>query len=93
MTPAARQTTHQAFTTAQLVVVVGSTVVAALLVAVQFAQPNALSGVVSFDDGVYFGSSLLLWRGTLPYADFVFLHPPRTCHHSRTPCYRQPCHR
>jgi hypothetical protein len=29
-----------------------------------------------YDDGVYFSSALLLFRGVLPYRDFVFVHPP-----------------
>lgn len=32
--------------------------------------------VVDYDGGVYFGSSLQLVDGKLPYRDFVFVHPP-----------------
>ena len=33
-------------------------------------------GVLDYDGGVYFGSSLALSHGALPYRDFVFVHPP-----------------
>ena len=32
--------------------------------------------IVDYDEGVYFGSSLSLVDGRLPYRDFVFVHPP-----------------
>ncbi len=35
-----------------------------------------LSGLVEYDDGVYFGSSLQLIHGLLPYRDFVLIQPP-----------------
>src|SRR5689334_23976403 len=31
---------------------------------------------VDYDEGVYFSASALLFRGVLPYRDFVFVHPP-----------------
>lgn len=33
-----------------------------------------------YDDGVYFSASALLWRGVLPYRDFIFVHPPGILH-------------
>lgn len=42
----------------------------------QLSLPNVLHGVFSYDDGVYFGSSLALVRGVIPYRDFVFVAPP-----------------
>ena len=35
-----------------------------------------LAYVVNYDEGVYFSASALLTRGTLPYRDFLFVHPP-----------------
>jgi len=31
---------------------------------------------IDFDEGVYFSAASLVWRGVLPYRDFVFVHPP-----------------
>jgi alpha-1,2-mannosyltransferase len=55
--------------------------VAMVMVAIQLAQPDALTGVHGYDgrgndDGVYFSASLRLLRGVLPYADFDHVHPP-----------------
>lgn len=54
----------------------GPVAVAAVLIGYQLSQPNVLTGIEAYDDGVYMGASLLMWRGSLPYADFVFVHPP-----------------
>jgi hypothetical protein len=35
-----------------------------------------LSGVFEYDDGVYFGSAVMLIQGHLPYRDFVLIQPP-----------------
>ncbi len=35
-----------------------------------------LAGVFEYDDGVYFGSAVLLIHGHLPYRDFVLIQPP-----------------
>ena len=40
------------------------------------AQAGAFGYPVDYDEGVYFASSSLLLHGTLPYRDFVFVHPP-----------------
>lgn len=35
-----------------------------------------LAWAVDYDEAVYFAASALLWKGVLPYRDFVFVHPP-----------------
>ena len=35
-----------------------------------------LSGVISYDDGVYYAGAVGVVHGQLPYRDFLFLHPP-----------------
>jgi alpha-1,2-mannosyltransferase len=35
-----------------------------------------LSGVLGYDDGVYYAGAVGLVHGRLPYRDFLFLHPP-----------------
>jgi hypothetical protein len=42
----------------------------------RLAIPGVLSGLTAYDDGVYFGGSLQLFSGSIPYRDFVFVHPP-----------------
>ena len=39
-------------------------------------RPNALFGIVEYDDGVYVGAAVRLVHGVMPYRDFVFGHPP-----------------
>ncbi len=39
-------------------------------------RSGGLNAVLGYDDGVYFGASLGLTRGALPYRDFVLVHPP-----------------
>jgi len=41
-----------------------------------FHRHGALGAIIHFDESVYFGASSMLWRGLLPYRDFVFVHPP-----------------
>lgn len=41
-----------------------------------FRAGGVLGWPVDYDEGVYTAASALLWRGTLPYRDFVFVHPP-----------------
>ncbi len=31
---------------------------------------------IDYDEGVYFSASALLWKGVLPYRDYVLVHPP-----------------
>ncbi|MEO8382954.1 MAG: hypothetical protein ABI779_25075 [Acidobacteriota bacterium] len=40
------------------------------------AVGGPLASPSSYDDGVYYSASALLFRGVLPYRDFVFVHPP-----------------
>ncbi len=53
---------------------------AALVAFVVRALPLARFGAwevpVDYDEGVYFSAAALLWKGVLPYRDFVFVHPP-----------------
>jgi alpha-1,2-mannosyltransferase len=42
----------------------------------QLARPNYLFGPTTYDDGADFGTALRLIDGSLPYRDYVFLHPP-----------------
>ena len=41
-----------------------------------FNRHGAFGYPVDYDEGVYFSASALLFRGELPYRDFVFVHPP-----------------
>lgn len=41
-----------------------------------FGAGGPLAWPVDYDEAVYFSSSALLFRGILPYRDFVFVHPP-----------------
>ncbi len=41
-----------------------------------FHRHGALGHIIHFDESVYFAASSMLWRGLLPYRDFVFVHPP-----------------
>jgi alpha-1,2-mannosyltransferase len=40
------------------------------------SRPGYLLGVTEYDDGPYFGSSVSLIDGLLPYRDFVLVQPP-----------------
>lgn len=40
------------------------------------AAPSHLGGITEYDDAVYFGTSLLMSHGLLPYRDFVMVQPP-----------------
>lgn len=37
---------------------------------------SGLTGVIGYDDGVYYSASALLLDGRVPYRDFLLLHPP-----------------
>jgi hypothetical protein len=39
-------------------------------------RAGAAGYVINYDEGVYFAASALLWKGLLPYRDFLFVHPP-----------------
>ena len=40
------------------------------------ATPTHIGGITEYDDAVYFGTSLLMTHGLLPYRDFVMVQPP-----------------
>jgi hypothetical protein len=48
----------------------------ALRVAPLVRAGGPLAWVVDYDESVYFAASALLFKGVLPYRDFVFVHPP-----------------
>src|SRR5438128_6565592 len=39
-------------------------------------KAGAMGYPIDYDEGVYFSASALLFKGILPYRDFVFVHPP-----------------
>lgn len=41
-----------------------------------FRASGVLGWAVDYDEGVYLSASALLWKGALPWRDFVFVHPP-----------------
>jgi 4-amino-4-deoxy-L-arabinose transferase-like glycosyltransferase len=41
-----------------------------------FRAGGPIAHPIDYDEGVYFAASALLFRGVLPYRDFVFVHPP-----------------
>lgn len=51
-------------------------VVGAAFRLVPYLTPGVILGEREYDDGVMFSGALLLLRGRMPYADFVYLHPP-----------------
>lgn len=52
-------------------------VAAAVLVrAYPWFKPHAFTGVLEYDDGVYYAAAKQLLHGRVPYRDFVILHPP-----------------
>jgi hypothetical protein len=63
--------------TAVVVIITVTTALAlALRVYYQATRAGFLLGVTEYDDGTYFGSSLRLVTGVLPYRDFVTVQPP-----------------
>jgi hypothetical protein len=48
----------------------------AVRVSAYFRNTGVLGWAVDFDEGVYLSASALLWKGVLPWRDFVFVHPP-----------------
>ncbi len=61
---------------ALLLVVAGAAVLAAGVRAVVLSHSGGLSGLLGYDQGVYFSAAEALVWGRLPYRDFLFLHPP-----------------
>jgi hypothetical protein len=58
------------------VIVAAVAAVAAGLVLYQLSRPGLLFGQSEYDDAVYFGSSVRLVHGAIPYRDFVLVQPP-----------------
>jgi Glycosyltransferase family 87 len=58
------------------VIIAAMAAVAVALSLYQLSRPNMLFGVTEYDDGAYFGSSIRLIHGALPYRDFVLVQPP-----------------
>ena len=74
-----RQTFHEGddpTTRALLLVVAGAAVLAAGVRSVILAHSGGLSGLLGYDQGVYFSAAEAFAWGRLPYRDFLFLHPP-----------------
>jgi alpha-1,2-mannosyltransferase len=49
---------------------------AACVLALQALLHGHFSAIDEYDDGVYFGASVELFHGVLPYRDFAFIQPP-----------------
>ena len=59
-----------------MVVVALITLLGLALRVYQLLRPGLLTGVLEYDDGVYFGSAVRLVHGVIPYRDFVLIQPP-----------------
>ena len=57
-------------------VIAAATVLALGLRIYELSRPGYLLGLTEYDDGSYFGSSVHLVDGILPYRDFIFVQPP-----------------
>lgn len=57
-------------------IIAATSLIAMALAIYQLTRPGMLFGLTEYDDGVYFGSSIRLVNGALPYRDFVLVHPP-----------------
>jgi hypothetical protein len=57
-------------------VIAGITCAALAVLALQAFLHQHYSAVDEYDDGVYFGASVELLHGLLPYRDFAFIQPP-----------------
>ncbi len=68
-----RETSNRRWLWALVAVAAGAWVLRA---AAFFSRNGAFGYPVDYDEGVYFSASALLFRGELPYRDFVFVHPP-----------------
>jgi len=58
------------------VVIAAATVLALGLRIYELSRPGYLLGLTEYDDGSYFGSSVHLVDGIVPYRDFIFVQPP-----------------
>jgi hypothetical protein len=63
-------------TAVAVIIAVTTALALALRVYYQSTRAGFLLGVTEYDDGTYFGSSLRLVTGVLPYRDFVTVQPP-----------------
>ena len=61
---------------AELTSLAGVLTLGLVLRTLPWTRPNYLTGVLEYDDGVYYAAALGLIHAQVPYADFVFLHPP-----------------
>ncbi len=52
--------------------------VAVVLRVVPWFKPHVFTGVMEYDDGVYYAASRALLHGLVPYRDFTIVHPPLT---------------
>lgn len=59
-----------------LIAIAAMSAVALAVLLLQSLLHGHLSGLDEYDDGVYFGASLQLIHGILPYRDFAFIQPP-----------------
>ena len=57
-------------------VIIVIAVAAASVLALQAFLHGHFSALDEYDDGVYFGASIELFHGLLPYRDFAFIQPP-----------------
>ena len=57
-------------------IIAAATVLALGLRIYELSRPGYLLGLTEYDDGSYFGSSVHLTGGILPYRDFIFVQPP-----------------
>lgn len=60
----------------RIVVYIAGGCIAFALALFCLSRQNGLYGVTEYDDGVYFGATMHLLSGQLPYRDFVFVQPP-----------------
>jgi hypothetical protein len=58
------------------IIITAATVLALGLRIYELSRPGYLLGLTEYDDGSYFGSSIHLVGGILPYRDFIFVQPP-----------------
>ena len=59
-----------------IIIITAATVLALGLRIYELSRPGYLLGLTEYDDGSYFGSSIHLVGGILPYRDFIFVQPP-----------------
>lgn len=50
--------------------------VTAAMIGYELSRPHVLMGIHGYDPGAYFGATLQLLHGVVPYRDFYYEHPP-----------------